>query len=352
MSTPAGPLRVLVTGATGFVGQAVVATARRRGHSVRAVVRPASGGLPRWLRSPDGPEADDPEVEEVRLDLRSTIGLHDAVHGVDTVIHLAAAKEGDFATQFAGTVVATENLLGAMDGAGARQLVGVSTLSVYDYRAMGTGQLVTEDSPIDRHPARRDEYAQTKLLQERLYHQFGSATDGRRVVILRPGMIYGPGNLWHALLGAEVGPSFVRVGSRATLPLTYVENAAEAMVLAAERLAENPGAVDGEIINIVDDDLPSQARYVAMVEKVIDPPSSVTVPWPVVRAGTSLIGRANDLAVGGRAKFPGILVSERVHARFKPLTYTNVKAKRLLGWTPRYSLSEAISRSRPQLADA
>ena len=170
------------------------------------------------------------------------------------------------------------------------------------------------------------------------------------MVILRPGMIYGRDNLWHALLGAELGPRFIKIGSNATLPLTYVENCADALVLAAEGLTLQPSRLDGEVINLVDDHLPTQAEYIEMVSAVIDPPPSFSVPWPVMRTVAGLLGRGNDMVVGGRAKFPGIVVPDRLHARFKPLTYSNAKAKRLLDWKPRYDTAEAVRRSVEQSA--
>jgi len=203
--------------------------------------------------------------------------------------------------------------------------------------------LLDETSPIETDPKLRDEYAQTKLIQEQLYRQFEAA--GHRAVILRPGMIYGPDNLWHALLGAELGPRFLRIGSKATLPLTYVENCAAAIVDAAETLAARPDDLSGEIINIVDDNLPTQERYAELVAANVETPATISVPWPVMNAVTSLLKRANQTILGGRAKFPGIAVPDRLHARFKPLRYTNAKAKRLLGWSPRFSLEEAIERS-------
>jgi nucleoside-diphosphate-sugar epimerase len=341
-------VKILVTGATGFVGRYTVAAAVGAGHEVRALVRPA-GGIAALGRF-----ADHPAVEIASADLRSTTGLDRIVAGVDVVIHLAASKEGDFATQFAGTVIATENVLAAMERTGVCRLVGVSSFSVYDYRALRSGELLTEDSPIDETPARRDEYAQTKLLQEKLYRRFRldradeGADDGGsdcRVVIVRPGMIYGRDNLWHALIGADVGPRFLKIGSKATLPLTYVENCAEAFVLAAEALATEPCTVDGEVINVVDDDLPSQLDYASAVEAVIDTPPTLSIPWPVMNAMANTLERGNDLLLDGRAKFPGIVVPDRLHARFKPLTYTNAKAKRLLGWKPSLNLDAAIDRS-------
>ncbi len=328
-------LKIFITGATGFVGSHVVAEAVRRGHEVTAVVRPSSSQDPTVGR---------PSVNAARIDLRSKEGLADAVSGHDVVIHLAAAKAGDFAVQFAGTVVATENLLGAMAESGVANLVGVSTFSVYDYLGMRPKTLLDEAAPIDRSPARRDEYAQTKLIQEELFRRFGEV-DGRRLVVLRPGMIYGAGNLWHALLGAEFGSRFLRIGAKATLPLTYVENCATAMVLAAERLTDTETTVDGETINLVDDNLPTQRSYAEAVMARTDTPPSIGIPWAVVRTAAGALAKGNELLLDGRAKFPGIAVPDRLHARFKPLRYTNAKAKRLLGWSPRYQLTEAIDRS-------
>lgn len=328
-----GPQRVLVTGANGFVGGHVVAAALGAGHEVVVLVRPAS-------RDPLPSLADHPRLTFARGDLRDRRSIEGALDGVDVVIHLAATKAGDFATQFAGTVLGTENLIASF-GPSVRRLVAVSTFSVYDYTAMTAGSVIDERSPIDEHPAKRDEYAQTKLIQERLYR---AAMADREVVVLRPGMIYGRCELWHALLGAELGPLFLRIGGKATLPMTYVENCAAAIVAAVDA----PG-VAGMTINIVDDDLPTQSGYVEALAEQTDIPSSVPVPWPVMRGVASMIDAANRRFLDGRAKFPGIVVPQKLDGRFKPFRYTNAVAKSALGWRPRYSLREAFARS---LSDA
>lgn len=330
-------LNLYISGATGFVGCHVLAEALRRGHTVTAVVRPGSD-----FRLPDHIPHD--RCRTVSVDLRSRTGLADSLAGVDSVVHLAAAKAGDFYSQFAGTVTATENLLAAMDEADVRQLIGISTFSAYDYLNLPAGSLLTESTAVDTHPALRDEYAQTKLLQEELYRQWGGRS-GNKLVVLRPGMVYGPDNLWHALLGADFGPRFLRIGSKATLPLTYVDNCAQAIILAAERLDAEPDLVDGETINIVDDDLPTQSEYAELVSARTETPPTVPVPWPLLDVTSRLLKAGNQRLLHGRAKFPGIAVPDRLHARFKPLRYSNAKAKRLLGWQPAYSTVEAVERS-------
>ena len=97
---------VFITGASGFLGRYVVQAALDQGYRVKAVVRPASNASQlSWSTHP--------QVELVRLDLRQAKGIAEALAGVDWVIHLAAVKGGDFYDRFAGTVIATENLLRA-----------------------------------------------------------------------------------------------------------------------------------------------------------------------------------------------------------------------------------------------
>src|SRR3954469_7342012 len=104
-------MKLLITGANGFLGKYVVAEALRRGHSVRAMVRsPKDAEKNGWLHHP--------KIELALADLRKRKGLADAIRGVDAVLHLAAAKAGDMYAQYGGTVVATEHLLSAMEEAG------------------------------------------------------------------------------------------------------------------------------------------------------------------------------------------------------------------------------------------
>lgn len=189
-------MKLLVTGASGFLGNYVVAEALRRGISVRAVVRPSSNELRL-------PWHNHPAVELIRLDLRRKNGIVDALRQVDAVVHLAAAKEGDFYTRFAGTVVATENLLDAMIEANVLRLVDISTFSVYDYLRTQSGTTITEDTLVESNPLDRDEYAQTKLIQEELVREFEENYKAQ-VTIIRPGLVYGRDNLWSTLLGGQL----------------------------------------------------------------------------------------------------------------------------------------------------
>jgi len=327
-------MRLLVTGATGFLGRHVVGEALRRGHDVRAVVRPSS--------TAEAPELDHSRVELARVDLRSKRGLVEACANVDAVLHLAALKSGDMYAQYSGTVVATENLLEAMVLAGApRRIVGVSSFAVYDYLHKRSRTVLDEGSDLEPEFPPRDEYSHTKLVQERLIREHAERQNWD-YVILRPGIVYGPDNLWTARLGISANERrWLRIGWLATLPLSYVENCAEAIVLAAER----PGPL-ALTINVIDDELPTQASYAREVLRRLCPrPRSRTLPWPAMRLLAWCAWVTNRMGLKGRAKLPAILIPARLHARFKPLRYSNRRLHESLGWSPRYSLAEALERS-------
>src|SRR5687768_2744474 len=326
-------MKLLVTGANGFLGRHVVAEALLRGHAVRAMVRSVKDAARNgWVGRPN--------VEWVQADLRSRRGLVDAVAGCDAVLHLAAAKSGDIYAQYAGTVVATENLLAAMTEAGVRRIVAISSMAVYDYLHMKSGTVVDEDSPLDVECVDRDEYAQTKLVQENLVRDH-AAKHGWDFTILRPGVIYGKDNLWTARLGQQGRRVWVRIGARAQVPLTYVENCAEAVLLSAEK-----DEARGQTLHVIDDDPPTQRQYCAMLRKRTRPrPVVVPVAWFIMRAVAGVAGVTNGLIFRGRAKIPGLFIRARLHARSKPLKYPNSRIKKVLGWEPRYALTEALDRS-------
>lgn len=326
-------MKLFITGASGFLGQYIVAEALRRGHQVKAVLRPQTDETKfSWFNHPN--------LEIVRLDLRQSSGLVESLQSVDAVIHLAASKSGDFYTQFAGTVIATENVLIAMKKAEISKLIAISTFSVYDYVKMRSHQILDEDSPMEADPLNRDEYAQTKLIQEQLYRDF--ERDGGQVAIIRPGMIYGRGYLWNACLGAEIGDSaWLRIGGNAIMPLTYVENCAEAIVITAEK-----EAAFGQTLNIVDDNLPTQNIYAQKLIETMDKvPKIYFINWFFMGLIANMAWLFNRVFLEGKARLPGILVPAKLQARFKPLRYSNQKAKQILNWQPTYSLDQAFQRS-------
>ena len=325
-------MRLFITGANGFVGSAVVQAALDRGHEVCAMVRPSTS-------LDDTPWAKLPGVTVVRGDLRRRGGWEAELGGCDALVHLAAAGSGDFYTQFAATVIGTENLLAAMLDAELLRLVHICSFSLYDYRAIPDGDPLDEASPLEARPTERDEYPQTKLIQEEMVRRF-EREHGAAVTILRPGAIYGPGKLWNAGRALRLaGPWWVAIGPRSTQKLTYVGNCAEAIVLAAERQE-----AIGQTLNIVDDELPSQREYEAAMRRAGFDGLGRTVGVPVrlVRAVANGFALLSRKRFGGRLKLPAFVVPAKMESQYRPLRYPNAAAKRVLGWQPRFTLDEAL----------
>lgn len=328
-------MKLLITGASGFLGQYVVTEALLKGHKVRAVVRPSSNEKRlAWHNHPN--------LELVRIDLRKKEGIAEALLGVDAVIHLAAAKLGDFYTRFAGTVIATENLLEAMIETNVMRLVDISTFSVYDYLRTPSGTTITEKTLVECDPLERDEYAQTKLLQEELVREFEQNHNNAQVTIIRPGLVYGRDELWSTLLGGQLTNNlWLRIGAYATIPLTYVENCADAIICAAER-----DEAIGQTINIVDDNLPTQRAYVKKLALRNYPmPKMIHVNWTLMRTIAWTMWIYNKKFLKGQAKLPGIFNPVILDARFKHFHFSNARAKQILNWKPKYSLDAALDRS-------
>jgi nucleoside-diphosphate-sugar epimerase len=125
------------------------------------------------------------------------------------------------------------------------------------------------------------------------------------------------------------------------MPLTYIDNCADAVVAALA-----PGAV-GATLNVVDDERPSSRAFLAAINAlpVGGGRSIVAMPMALLRLAAVVCSGINRTLFRGRLPLPGWLVPERVDARFKPLRYANAQAKALLGWRPAVPLTEALSRS-------
>ncbi len=332
-------MRLLITGAGGFLGQRVVHRALDAGHTVRAMVRP--GGRDRL----NAPASD--ALGVVEADLCEPQSLREAVRDVGAVLHLAATMRGTLAEARAATVDGTAHLLEAMRAAGVARMVLVSSIVVYDYRGLARGAVLDEVTPLEPRPERRDTYCRVKIEQEAVART-AVAGHGLRLTVLRPGPIIGPGRLWTYRLGQSLGSKLtVAMGDDATLPLTYVDHCADAVVAAAER----DDAV-GQTLNVVDDDLPTQRQYLKMLrEHGALHRTVLPMPRAVFGAAGAVAGMVHA-ALGGRGPVPGSLLPEQLAARIKPLRYRNERLKRTLGWSPRLSIEAAVAESMEQTKQA
>ncbi len=305
-------MKVLVTGAGGFLGSRVVTELLERGHAVRAIVRPASRSTPEEWRG---------RAEIVRADLRAAPALDSYFDGVDALVHLAATVRGSDGAQFVGSAVCTEKLLEAMHRAGAtKHVVLAGSCSVYNWTAaQGT---LTEESPMEARPYDCDGYTVAKVWQERVARRLAEENNWT-LAVLRPGLIYGPGAAPAGGGGIQFGKVLLVVAPFSRLRLTHVENCAAAFADAAEKMVSGT-------FNIVDDELVTAWRYADRL-----PGHSIRVPFPYV-GGLAIAYLAKFTSrvlfppKGG--KLPGILIPSHFRARFKPFKYDTQKAKKVLGW--------------------
>jgi UDP-glucose 4-epimerase len=321
-------VKVLITGASGFLGRAVVAALLERRHAVKVLLRPCASlaDLP-WAS----------KVEVVRGDLRAASDLEEALEGVDAVAHLAARASGDPVAQFQGTVLGTERLLHAMRGSGVRRLVLVSSISVYDWRAP-RGALV-EESPLEPSMYTRDGYAISKIWQERLCRRY-AGDHGLDLVVLRPGFIWGRSREWIDGVGMRLGRFVLVNGPFRRLPLTHVDNCANVVAAALES-----EAASGETFNVFDSDEIRAWRFASAYVKRGGGGYCIPFPYLAGLLAASVASAIGRLLFGPNAKLPGILVPQRYRARFRSLRFPNARLRRALGWTPPHGYEESLRRT-------
>jgi UDP-glucose 4-epimerase len=317
-------MKVLVSGAGGFLGRYVVERLLARGHSVRAIVRPASASS-EW---PNG-------VEIFHADLRNSNKLESAFDGIDAVLHLAAATSGNEDVQFSSSVVATERFLEAMAKSDVKRLVHVSSLVVYDWgRAKG---VMSEDTPILTNPYEMGGYTIAKVWQERVVERFAK-THSWSLTIMRPGFIWGPDHAEIGGMGRHVGRFYLMYGPWTRLPLSHVANCADCLVAAVER----PSAV-GEIFNVIDGDDIRVWRYVREYKNRTGQ-AGVLVPLPY-RLGLALAHLAllvSRRLFGTKGQLPSLLMPSRYESQFKPIRFSSRKLREKLTWSPSLSFDACL----------
>ena len=327
-------MKVLVTGATGFLGGSVVARLLAHGEEdLRVIARPGARRDRIEAAHARYPRA---HIEYLAANLVSRADAAGAVADVDVVYHLAASMKGAPADMFLNTVVGTRYLLEALATRPSARLVLVSSFSVYGVATLPRGAAVNEDTPLEPHPDRRDVYGQAKLRQELLCREHAGKSIGE-LVVLRPGVIYGEEG---AGISARVGLSlfglFLRLGGKNLLPLSYVENCAEAIVVAGRA-----SAAAGQTYNVHDDDLPTCAAYLAAYEKAVRPMPGISVPYPVLRALSRGLEGYHRWSKG---QLPAIFTPYKVAATWGGNRFDNHKIKGI-GWRQLVPTSEGMRRT-------
>lgn len=335
--TPDRNALVLVTGASGFVGLRVLDSLLSHGQrNVRCFVKPFADL--RKLQDVVNRHGGAGEVEVFRGNLLSPDDCLRATDRVAVVYHLAAGRSDMFADAFMNSAVATRNLLQATLTHGClKRFVNVSSFSVYSNRNKARGRLLDESCPLETEPAERGEpYMFGKAKQDEILAEYATKF-GIPYVIVRPGVVYGPGNdTMSNRVGIDTFGVFLHLGGSNTVPLTYVDNCADAIVLAGLK----PG-VNGEVFNIVDDDLPSSRRFLRLYKKNVRRFWSIYVPHI---ASYLLCAMWEKYSHWSEGQLPPAFNRRGWHSFWKKTRYTNAKAKERLDWKPMVPTTEGLDR--------
>jgi len=317
-------LRTLVTGASGFLGGAILRQLAGGDDcgQVRVLVRPG--------RTVSG---DSVEIAEGDLSDPRTFGA--ALEGVDVVIHAGArvSTSGSWEDFAAANVRGTQELIAASEKAGVDHFVHVSSLSVYDIAADGAS--LDEDSPLESGSQDRGFYSRSKLEADLVAQK--AMKRSAPVTIVRPGLLFGPGRpVPLARRSVAAGPFRLILASPGYLmPMAFVDNVADAIVLASRC----PQAI-GRAYTLIDDHV-RQDDYARVFRDasgqswrpIYIPPVLIRTAVSVVEGAARAVGRTPPMT------------RHQVDRTLRSARFDGSRARRELDWQPKVPVSEALQRS-------
>ena len=313
-------MNVLVTGGSGFIGRYFHQTLSAAGHRITILdlVEPV------W----------DPGASRVVIgDVRDPVAVRQALTGCDAILNLAAAHH-DFGiareTFFSVNEGGARVLCAAAEEAGVNNICFFSTVAVYGT----TPEPRHEDSPTQPISP----YGQSKLAAERVFQAWTAAGNGRRCVVIRPTVVFGPRNFanMYALIRQVDSGFFFRVGSGGNVKsLAYVENLVAAALFLWQRPAEKPF----EVFNYVDKpDLNTRSLLGAIYQALGRRLPRIYLPLKLALVAAAPF----DLAIKvSRRNLP--ISTARIR---KMSTQTRFEAERVLraGFRPAVPLLEGVAR--------
>jgi nucleoside-diphosphate-sugar epimerase len=299
-----------------------------RGDSVRSLTR---SRYP-WL--------DEFGVEQCLGDLADPDAVAKAAAGCDVVFHVAAKAGvwGRHADYFSANVTGTENVIAACRKHGVPRLVHTSTPSVVH----AGGDIAGADESLPYPPHFPAPYPETKAIAEKAV--LAANGPDLATVALRPHLVWGPGDphLIPRIIARGKAGKLRRIGTRpVTVDVTYVDNAADAHILAADKLAPGSPAAgrayflsNGEPVELWD--FINRILALAGVPPVT---RSVSV-WKAKLAGRVLEGVYGLFRLAGEPPMTRFVADQLSTSHWYDIT----AAKRDLGYEPRVSIEEGLKR--------
>lgn len=309
-------MRIFITGASGFLGRALRERYAADGHEVRGMDL-----------------VPDPENDIVAGDVAQPGRWQEHAEGCELVIHTAAIVS--LRTErprevWEANVLGTLHALEAAERAGAQRFVHFSSVTVFGFDF--------PDGVDERHPVAPTglPYPDTKIASEHVVLQ--AQLEGRvDATIVRPGDVYGPRSRAWALLPAQM----IR-DRRLALPgrgkgvfsPVYVDNLIDGVVLAAA----SPDAV-GQVFTLSDGVGIANRDFFAPYAELVGR-RLITLPTPVAMAAAAAVHRAARSRPGDNDVNPLAL-----RYMLRTGTYSNARARRVLGWEPQVSIEEGLVRT-------
>lgn len=319
--------KVLVTGGGGFLGRAIVKQLLDRGDDVTSFSRSAHPGLNVW------------KVRQIQGDIADARAVMHACEGVDAVYHVAARAGvwGAYKAYYQANVVGTDNVIAGCRQNKVPRLIYTSSPSV----VFDGGDMEGVDESVPYPETYHAPYPRTKAMAEKRVRAVSSTLD---VVCLRPHLIWGPGDN-HLFPGiVSRAGRLRRIGKGANrVDTVYVDNAAAAHVLAGDALRRNP-SLSGNVYFI------SQGEPVLLWEMVdrflgvagLPPVEKTVSPGVAYLAGGVLECLFRLFRCKTEPPMTRFAARELATSHWFDIS----RARRDLGYVPRVSTREGLSRMR------
>jgi nucleoside-diphosphate-sugar epimerase/predicted dehydrogenase len=319
--------KILVTGSTGFLGSRLVELLIQRNYPVRALARKLS----------NIEKLKELQAEIFFGDVADIESLKSAFEGVDMVVHAAADTKGSEEDGQVSTIQGTKNVIDLCQQCKIKKLVYISSCSVYGVADFKKGEVVNEESSLERYPERRGHYSYSKYHADRIIIE-AMSKGGLPIVCLRPGTIFGPGGeIFTPMMGFALGQKvFAIIGSgNFVLPLVYIDNLVSAIIAAIEKEQSI-----GKIYNIVDSDNLTKKQYIELLLKKLYPNAKYFyIPYSLFYVTVFI----QEILIKMLKRKP-FLTRYRLISSQKNISYNSTKIQRELNWTPKYSLRDSIEK--------
>ena len=324
-------MRILVTGASGFLGSRIVEKLIESKFEVRALVRETS----------NKELLEKQHVELFVGDLRDRDSLAGIYEDIDAVIHAGATTSGSLEDFENGTINGTRNMLELAKSSNLKKFIHISSLVVYDINSIPKNSLINESFELERNPRQVGPYGYSKTESEKISKEYADEYN-LPLTIVRPGIIYGANrNLFFPHLGFRLlgGKIIVKIGlEKKILPLTYIDNTCDAILEILEQQKTN-----GKIYNIVDPQTITYSQYLKYYLKAHHLRSIVVpLPFSLLKLFAFFCEKLRFLPVVGKKL---TMSRYRLNPKFKKVRFDGSLILKDINWYPEISLEEGLERA-------